>query len=133
MPKACKHMEASSSAMSASLGMTYIGLGGRDTVNSLLEEWGEEHRQIPYWRNGGRDTVKFLIGGMGGGTPSNSLLEEWGGGTPSIRYTVNSLYIGEGTVNSLGWHLGSGYAHKTSGSADAASPERASPLAHPLP
>ena len=63
-------MEASSSAMSASLGMTYIGLGGRDTVNSLLEEWG--------------------------------------GGTPSIRYTVNSLYIGEGTVNSLGWHLGSG-------------------------
>ena len=60
MPKACKHMEASSSAMSASLGMTYIGLGGRDTVNSLLEEWG--------------------------------------GGTPSIRYTVNSL----------GWHLGSG-------------------------
>ena len=47
--------------MSASLGMTYIGLGGRDTVNSLLEEWGEGHRQIPYWRNEGEGHRQFVI------------------------------------------------------------------------
>ena len=62
--------------MSASLGMTYIGLGGRDTVNSLLEEWGEGHRQ-------------FLIGGMGGGTPS---IPYWrNGGEGHRQFVIPSI------------------------------------------
>ena len=58
--------------MSASLGMTYIGLGGRDTVNSLLEEWGEGHRQ-------------FLIGGMGGRDTVNSLYRQFLRMAPRLR------------------------------------------------